>query len=55
MNTAPATTAPDVPPIPVRMTFSSSVERRRYTRASPIARIEIGMAASITWPTFKPE
>ncbi len=39
----------------VRMTFSSSVERRRYTRARPIARIEIGIDASITWPTFSPE
>ena len=26
-----------------------------YTRASPMARIEIGIAASITWPTFSPE
>ena len=24
-------------------------------RARPIARIEIGIAASMTWPTFRPE
>jgi hypothetical protein len=39
----------------VMITFSSTVERRRYTRARPMARIEIGMAASITCPTFSPE
>ena len=39
----------------VMMTFSSRLDRRGYTRAKPIARIEIGMAASITCPTFKPE
>ncbi len=52
---APATTPPEVPPIPVRMTFSSRVDRRLYARARPMARMEIGMAASITWPTFRPE
>ena len=52
---APATTAPDAPPMPVMMTFSRSVDRRRYTRARPIARIEIGIAASMTCPTFSPE
>jgi hypothetical protein len=52
---APATTEPETPPIPVMITFSRRLERRRYTRASPIARIEIGIAASMTWPTLRPE
>ena len=52
---APAATEPACPPMPVTITFSSSVERRRYTRASPIVRMEMGMAASITCPTFSPE
>jgi len=37
------------------ITFSSRLDRRAYSRASPIARIEIGIAGSITWPTFSPE
>ena len=52
---APATTAPDVPPMLVMITFSSSVDRRAYTRARPMAKIEIGIAASITCPTLRPE
>ncbi len=41
--------------MPVMITFSSSVDRRLYIRASPMARIEIGIADSITCPTFSPE
>ena len=41
--------------MPVMITFSSSVERRLYARAMPMARMEMGMAASITWPTLRPE
>ena len=41
--------------MPVTITFSSRLERRAYTRARPIVRIEIGIAASITCPTFRPE
>ncbi len=60
---APATMPPDTPPMPVMMTFSRSMDRggaperlsAGYTRASPIARIEIGMAASSTCPTLRPE
>jgi hypothetical protein len=52
---APATTEPETPPTPVMITFSSRLDRRAYRRASPMARMEMGMAASITWPTFSPE
>src|SRR5208283_4131810 len=55
VNTAPATTPPATPPNPVMITFSSRLDRRLYNRASPIARIEIGIADSITCPTFSPE
>src|SRR5689334_1999507 len=37
------------------ITFSRRLDRRPYMRARPIARIEIGIAASMTWPTFSPE
>ena len=52
---APATTLPEAAPIPVMITFSSRLVRRPYIRASPIAKIEIGIAASIPCPTFSPE
>src|SRR5271157_4031437 len=52
---APATTDPARPPIPVMMTFSSTLERRGYARARPMARMEMGIADSMTWPTFSPE
>ena len=52
---APATTLPDAPPMPMMMTFSSRLERRLNMRARPMARIEMGMAASIPWPTLSPE
>ena len=41
--------------MPVIITFSSSVERRLNMRASPMVRIEMGIAASIPWPTFSAE
>jgi len=41
--------------MPVMMTFSSTVERRRKRRARPMVRIEIGIADSITCPTLRPE
>src|SRR5215469_8555159 len=52
VNTAPDTIDPASPPIPVMITFSSKLERRGNTRADPIARIEIAIAASIP---FSPE
>jgi hypothetical protein len=52
---APATTDPATPPIPVMITFSSNEERRRYILANPITKMEIGIADSITCPTFSPE
>ncbi len=47
--------AAEAPPMPVMITFSSSEERRLYTRARPMARMEMGIAASIPWPTFRVE
>jgi len=41
--------------MPVMIMFSSTVERRRYMRARPMARMEMGIAASIPWPTFRAE
>jgi hypothetical protein len=41
--------------MPVMIMFSSSEERRGYRRAKPIARMEMGIAASIPWPTFRVE
>jgi hypothetical protein len=52
---APATTDAETPPIPVMMTFWSSGGSLETTRVRPIARIEIGIAASMTWPTLSPE
>ncbi len=55
VNTAPATVDADAAPIPVMIMFSSRLERRRNSRAIPIARIEMGIAASIPCPTFSAE
>ncbi len=55
MKIAPAASEPETPPIAVTITFSRRVDRRAYARARPIVRIEIGIAASITCPTFRPE
>ncbi len=57
VNTEPPATIPDVAPIASTLTFSSSVEARaahsRTTRAEkPTARIEIGIADSMPWPSF---
>ena len=41
--------------MPVMITFSSREERRGYKRAKPIARMEMGIAASIPWPTLSAE
>jgi hypothetical protein len=52
---APATTEADAPPIPVMITFWRSGGSLDTTRVSPIARMAIGIAASMTWPTLRPE
>ena len=51
VKTGPETTEAEVPPIPVRIMFSSSEQRLWYRRAKPIARMEMEIAASMSWPT----
>ncbi len=51
VKTAPETTCDEFAPIDWMMTFSSSVLLRAKRGAIPMARIEIGIAASIPWPT----
>ena len=58
VKTEPPATMPEVAPIARTFTFSSSVEargaRKRTARAEkPTARIEMGMADSIPWPSFR--
>src|SRR5262245_10954469 len=52
---APATTDAEAPPIPVMITFWRSGGSFETTRVRPIARMAIGIAASMTWPTLSPE
>ena len=58
VKTEPPATMPEVAPMARTFTFSSSVEARATsgTRTAktekPTARIEIGMADSIPWPSF---
>ena len=51
---APATTAPEQAPIDWMMTFSPSALLRFAAVDTPTAMMAIGMAASNTWPTFRP-
>src|SRR5512141_3076561 len=57
VKTEPPATMPDVAPIARTLTFSSSVDARRFRNAvanaeKPTARIEIGIADSMPWPSF---
>ena len=52
VKTAPDTTWDELAPIDWMITFSSRVDRRGKRRDRPMARIEIGIAASMPWPTF---
>ena len=57
VKTEPPATIPDVAPIARTLTFSSSVEARRFMNLTaktekPTARIEIGIADSIPCPSF---
>ena len=57
VKTEPPATMPDVAPIASTLTFSSSVDARRFRNAvakaeKPTARIEIGIADSMPWPSF---
>ncbi len=50
----PATISPEAAPIDCTMTFSRIVDLRGSATPIPTARIAIGIAASKTWPTFRP-
>ena len=51
---APATTAPEQAPMLWMMTFSRRAFERLAAALTPTAIIAMGMAASNTWPTFRP-
>ena len=51
---APATTLPEHAPMLWMMTFSPNAPLRLATVETPTAMMAIGMAASKTWPTFRP-
>ena len=57
VNTVPPATIPEVVPMARMLTFSRRVLRRRarVTRnpETPMATMEMGMAVSIPWPTFR--
>jgi hypothetical protein len=58
VKTDPPATMPDVAPIARTFTFSRRLDgRRARTRAAraeePTARIEMGMADSIPWPSLR--
>ena len=52
---APATTAPEQAPILWMMTFSPKALLRFVAVLTPTAMMAMGMAASNTWPTFRPK
>ncbi len=54
MKIAPATITPDEAPIDWMMTFCPSMLRLPSTLPMPTAMMAIGIAASKTWPTFRP-
>ena len=51
---APATTAPEHPPMLWMMTFWARESFFLSAPVSPTAMMAMGMAASNTWPTFRP-
>ena len=51
---APATTAPEQAPMLWMMTFSPRARDRFVAVDRPTAMMAMGMAASNTWPTFRP-
>ena len=51
---APATTAPEQAPIDWIMTFSPRAFLRLAAADTPTAMMAMGIAASNTWPTFRP-
>ncbi len=58
VKTEPPATIPEVAPIASTWTFSSSVEARDFRiftakTEKPTARIEIGIADSIPWPSLR--
>jgi hypothetical protein len=52
VNTEPPTTIPAVAPSEMMFTFSRSVDLRARTAERPIARIAIGIADSMPWPSL---
>ena len=52
---APDTIIPEQAPILWIMTFSPKAPLRRVAPATPTAIMVMGMAASNTWPTFRPK
>jgi hypothetical protein len=52
VKTDPPTRMPEVAPMARTLTFSSRVERRASRAEKPIARIEIGIADSMPWPSL---
>ena len=52
---APATTAPEQAPMLWMMTFSPKAFLRFLAVDAPTAMMAMGMAASNTWPTFRPK
>ena len=54
MKMAPATMTPDEAPIDWMMTFCPSMFFLPISEPQPTAMMAIGMAASKTWPTFRP-
>lgn len=55
VKTAPATITPDEAPMDWMITFCPSAFFLRNAADAPTAMMEMGMAASKTWPIFSPE
>ena len=55
MKIEPATISPEAPPMLWMMTFSRIVLRRLKRPETPTARMLMGIAASITCATLRPE
>ena len=52
VNTDPPTRIPEVAPMARMLTFSSRVDLRASSAENPMARIEMGIADSIPWPSL---
>ena len=54
VNIAPATTAPEQPPMDWMITFCPRPSFFPRALVSPTAMMVVGVAASKTWPTLRP-